>query len=311
MVPTTDAETAAFVLDALGDTGIEFAVLHGEQMVAEGIAQSDLDVVVGTDPAAVLSLLKPMLASAGLLPIMIWNYDIGRTITVFLVSPDLMRGVQLDLMDDVDGVGKYGLRTKPVLKARQMGRRWPVMNPLHELVYLLRKRQVKQDRARINDLMAEARRVPNGTLLSEVLIVFSPRVGRSVLKLIASEAPPKGIKYPRCYWMRTARRLASRIRRPIGIWVELAGEPSPEVLRLLALRLEGIFPRCAVTRRPDGLVRQLVWSLVVILPIRWRAGVVVSVGTGWPAGDVSVDVHEDLDRLCERIVAAMADRPTR
>jgi len=304
---TTDAHLAAAVLDGLVAAGVEFAILHNEEKIAGGDVGSDLDVVVAARPHTVIRQVRPVLERAGLRPIMVWDYDVGHTLTVFLATPNASGGVQLDLMCDPTGRGKYGAKTESMLESRVAGARWPTVGPLHRLTYLIRKRHVKQDDDRLTTLVVEARSFPAEDLAAVIQETFTPRVAESLSRVVfggdTREAPP----YPRGYHPRNVARWLGRLRKPAGFWVEITGDPPPELLNEVADRFGRILPVVGAGVRP-GRLSQIGWLRAAVAPIRWRAGLYVSGGIGWPAGDLRIAPSEDLDSLCFDIVGAMTQR---
>ena len=301
---TTDARLAAAVLDSLAQSGLEFAVLHGEQGIARGESVSDVDVVVAMKPRLVIERASASLESAGLRPIMIWDYDVGGTATVFLTTSDASDGVQLDLMYDPHGQGTYGARCGPMLASRVNGERWPTVGEAHRIAYLIRKRHVKKDAERLRELLSEARLFPQTEFSSLVRETFASRVAVSILDLVAG-GRSSHIPLPRGYRASNAARGARRLLRPTGFWVEITGESATALALGVARRFERFLPVVAMSRRPRGGLAQMSWIMSKVVPVRWRAGVFVSVGIGWPRGDLRLVVPNDLDELCSRIVEAM------
>ena len=98
-MPTTSGELARACLAGLRDAGAKFAVLHDYEQL-ESDRMSDVDIVVGQDPRTVIRATESMWRERGLLPIILWPYDIGGTATLFLATPDARDGVQLDMLHD-------------------------------------------------------------------------------------------------------------------------------------------------------------------------------------------------------------------
>src|SRR5438552_15767372 len=141
---TSSGRLAAAALDALAASAVRFAVLHKEDLVATEAIESDVDIVVAGDPMAVLGGALPALHGAGLHPVAFWPYDVARTGTIFLATADATEGVQLDMLSDPKGEGKYGVRSAVLLARAVPGLRWPTISREHRLLYLLRKRSVKR-----------------------------------------------------------------------------------------------------------------------------------------------------------------------
>ena len=138
-MPTTSGELARACLAGLRDAGAKFAVLHDyEQLESDQI--SDVDIVVGQDPRTVIRATERCGAERGLLPIILWPYDIGGTVTLFLATPDARDGVQLDMLHDPDGVGRYGVRSEILLQFVEERPIAPVVDSAARLLYLWQKR---------------------------------------------------------------------------------------------------------------------------------------------------------------------------
>jgi len=305
---TTNARLAAAVLDSLEGSGLEFAVLHGEEAIAAGDVTSDLDVVVAIHPIAAVAQAAAQLESAGLFPVIVWDYDVGGTATVLLATRDASEGVQLDLMYDPSGRGKYGARTGPMLASRVSGVRWPTVGDEHRIAYLIRKRHVKGDEGRLNVLLSEARQIFQPQFMTLVRETFSRRVADSIQDLVDGRGSARRVPYPGGYRFRNAWRRAKRILHPTGFWVEIADESAAEAVVEVAERFKRFLPAVAVGVRPSGLLARIGWILSIVAPVRWRAGVYLSGGFGWPRGDLRLAALGDLDILCSQIVHGMNTR---
>lgn len=296
------------MLDSLDQSGLEFAVLHGEEAIAAGEVGSDLDVVVGTHPIAALEQVSRLLESAGVRPVMVWDYDVGDTATVFLATEDASEGVQLDLMYDPRGIGKYGAKTGPMLASRAMGARWPVVGAPHRIAYLVRKRDVKQDPVRLSALVSQAREIDPPVFSDVVNETFSPKVAASILDLVAGRETGSRVPFPFGYQARNNWRRVTRVLKPTGFWVEIVGESGVEGAHLIAGRFQRFLPIVEVSGRPGGGLAQMSWLWSTVAPVRWRAGLLVtwipSSNRRWPRGDFEVQT-DGLRTLCERVVEAM------
>ena len=307
---TTDAKLAAAVLDSLAESDLEFALLHNEGAIAAGTVPSDLDVVVGVPPVAVIQRAAALLEAEGLLPIMLWDYDVGDTATVFLATRDASQGVQLDLMYDPRGRGKYGAKTRPMLASSVPGKRWPHVGPLHRTAYLIRKRSVKQDDAGLRRHITDAGRFSSPEFTHAVRETFSRRVATSVLGIVEHGVASSHVPYPAAYGARNLVRRLRRVVRPTGFWVDISGGSASDVAEGVASRFLRFLPTALATERPAGRIAQSRWVLSQVLPVRWRASVVVSAGTGRPGGDLQLEAS-GVDEACRRIVDAMNRKVTR
>jgi hypothetical protein len=308
---TTNARLAAVVLDSLAQSGLEFALLHNEEAVATGTVASDLDVVVGLRPEAAIEQASPFLEAAGLRPIMVWDYDVGATATFFLATHDASEGVQLDLMYDPAGRGKYGAKTVPMLASSFPGVRWPHVGPAHRTAYLIRKRFVKQDAIGLRRQITEAGQFASVDFSAVVRETFSRPVANSVLELVGGRGLSSHVPYPAAYGARNLMRRLRRVVRPTGFWVEISGQSAIEVAEGVANRFLRFLPVVAATERPRGQLAQVGWFLSRVFPVRWRAGVVVSAGSGRPRGDLQLEAAVGVDEVCSRVVDAMSRRVNR
>ena len=156
---TTSGSLAAAVIDALSSRRTNFAVLHRAEDLRAGTVASDVDLVVADRPIEVVEDLQGALDSLDLKPVMVWRYDSGETLTVFFARPDLSAGLQFDLLRDRRGQGKYGIRTEVLLEATQQ-HEWPQLQPLLEILYLLRKRLLKGQGERVRRLVEDLNAFP-------------------------------------------------------------------------------------------------------------------------------------------------------
>lgn len=70
------------------------------------------------------------------------------TASVFFATETAEEGIQLDLLHDPSGSGRYGFRTTALLEEVQFVDGWPALSHGAGLVYLLRKRLVKGNEER-------------------------------------------------------------------------------------------------------------------------------------------------------------------
>ena len=204
-ISTTSSSLARAALDSLVESGVTFSLLHRAADLISGEVPSDVDMAVGEPPRALLRRSLTRLHQAGLHPVVVWEYDVGGTATVFLSDRDGSNGVQLDLLYDPDGLGTYGVRTQDVIASAE-GDRWPAVRPLSELAYLIRKRQVKGDQRRLEELLAEARKLPTDELTQAVRHALAWPAAEDVLAMVERRSPSDR-RLSRAYWMLEARRL--------------------------------------------------------------------------------------------------------
>jgi hypothetical protein len=256
-------------LAGLDAAGVRFALLHGyEQLETDSI--SDVDIVVAEDPRVVIKKAVAPWEERGLVPIIIWPYDIGGTVTLFLATRDAGGGVQLDILHDPDGVGRYGVRTDALLRHVEERPLAPTVDRPARLVYLWQKRTGKDQADRADALRSEASRFEPETLRSlSQEITGSTRAARG---LIGSGAMTRSRQKPAL--IARVSRLATRLRHPIGAWVHVSvDDVGDELVRRLSAHL--VVVRAA---RLPSWVRQWLWYPVEVAPVRYRPGVFISVG---------------------------------
>lgn len=300
-MPTTSGELARVCLAGLARAGVEFAVLHGYEYL-ETDRISDVDVVVGQDPRTVIRAAEAYWREAGLTPIILWPYDIGSTAAVFLATRDARDGVQLDMLHDPDGIGRYGVRSDVLLRFVEVRPLAPVVEETARLLYLWQKRTAKGEIHRLGPLRREAiGKEPERLESMSREITGSVRAARGLIGAQPVSEPSR----PSAVLARLSR-IANRLRHPSGAWVHVT---SDEVGIELAYRLS----RHLVTARCEALpspLRQLPWYLVEVAPVRFRPGVYISVGPR-PRFVVKPDfeiVADDVDQAGAELVEALTTR---
>src|SRR5207248_439397 len=142
-----------------------------------------------------------------------WNYDIGGATTLILSTHDASDAVQLDLLFDERGIGVDGIMTPWIMRQRDVTSRWPRANPLHELLYLIRKRHRKGNSAAVRALVGRADlEYPRDRIRVEAFKIFRGSVARSVCTLLDDATADPVIRRPTALRPRLARwgqRMAS------------------------------------------------------------------------------------------------------
>lgn len=298
-MPTTNPEMAHRALRGISEGGVRFVVLHGAEKLEEG-GISDVDVAVATDPREVIRVSREAWASLGLHPILLWPYDIGGTLTVFLTTGDARDGVQLDMMFDRSGVGKYGVRSDALLQSAVDGP-IPTLEEPARLIYLWRKRSVKGQLDALPTLRSQASEVPRDALISaSELMTGSTEPARGLMGESDDRSAPR--RHP----LSRARRITNRLRSPIGYWAHL-GEPALAVE--LAGRLRGflVTVETGAVPSPTG---QPWWYLRHVWPVTLRPGVYLSHGPAptWCPSPSLLGTGEDTEEIAARLVASMSSR---
>ena len=294
---------AVVSLEAMEDAGIRFAFLHGRKRLS-GSAEdlSDIDLVVEQDPWSVVQRVAPAWTVRGIVPVVIWPYDIGGTATVFLATPDARDGVQLDLLHDPDAIGKYGLSSSALLATATSSTGFPAVSDIASLVYRWRKRALKRDVPGLRELEELASGVDKHDLLSTSLAITGS-TDTATQMLGESHAASKQ-RMPR-HSVRRMLRLTRRLAEPIGFWAHVSDEG---VARETVRRFSRFLVSSSAGATPTRLWQAPSWAINV-LPVVLRPGVFVSYGPAstWPHPDVVVE-SGPADAAARSITASMAAR---
>ena len=294
---TTSGALAASVIDALVDQDVSFAVLHRAAELHDGKVESDIDLVVADPPLVLMRRLRSALGRLDLNTVMVWRYDAGQTLTFFLARSDLGEGVQLDLLCDPLGHGKYGIRTGVLLEETQRAE-WPQLLPLPGKLYLLRKRIVKGQQDRVSQLVTELGAFSSEEIERSIDRLLVRKAAHSVRAALVGELTRSASATP---WLARASRLGGRILNPTGAWVH-GDRLAPEAAREIAGHLQRFIPRVEV-----GPARGRSWRLRHIEPLRRRPAVVISYGHVAP-GTPDVTLSGSTGRLvAAEVSSGLAD----
>lgn len=283
-MPTTDPAITERFLDALSDAGIGFAVLHGEDSI--DTVTGDLDIVANQAPLEILREVAPVISP--IVPILTCAYEPGGSRSIFLSTPDLEEGAQLDILFDRQGRGSLGFRSQELLRAAVAGSRYPTLNRDAQLAYLVRKRAVKAQSDRLPGLITEAAASP--TFRSQLNRIATPRAFQSIKGALDGCYPERASKAPF-----SVRHLADRLIRPAGAWIDCGKER--EIAQEIARRAGRILPHAASAAVPSHPSARLWWWANMIEPIRLRPGIVTTWGgrsAGLPRSDYSLKTTEGI-----------------
>jgi hypothetical protein len=297
---TNDAEFALTALRGLKLAGVEFGVLHGATDLQESDQRGDVDLVVKSHSSHVLRTVNRTWRERGIYPVAMWNYDVPGSAGLFLMDRRATRGVQLDLLYDPNGDGRYGLRTNSI---RIQPGELPSVDSLDELVYLFAKRSIKG---------------PTGALadISKVIDRNRPEFEKAVRRIVVHPVLRKRLGMPLppiTQARRTVRRIVLQLQRvlnratsPVGYWSHVADR---KVAESLANRFQEILGHSLVTPSPSGPLRTLRWIITEVAPVRFRPGVVVSYGvkSRFAEPDLLV-MSDDPNNAAAEIVEAMSNR---
>jgi hypothetical protein len=312
LIATTDPALAARALDLLKDTGVRFVVLHGSDAIERGDITSDLDVAVDEPPNRLIMRLRCSLHRLDLHPVILWNYDIGHSTTAILSTTDASEGVQLDMLCDADGRGMDGVKARVIIGDAITDGRWPRPQPVHELLYLLRKRDRKADTVQLAALTERARRLHRDDI-AEARRIFRASMAERVVRLV--EGGPDDVTQPvrEVAVVRQLGRVVRRMAYPIGFWVELSGGRDVEhAAGAVGATFERFVPHVATGRRPRAPMAGARWLVTEIAAVRWRAGLFVSWTTGPRScaklADLHIDGVTEPSAISRQVVSAMERR---
>jgi hypothetical protein len=293
---------AVRVLDQLGRVEPRFVVLHGESELSRGRARSDVDVAVAGNPQSIAWSLAEALAPSGMVPIMLWPYD-RNSLTVFLADEADGGGVQLDLVCDPSGQGRYGFCTDALIDRAVPGERWPRLHPDDEMLYLVRKRQVKRDTDEVARLLGSVPADSTTTLIARAAEAFSQPGSDHLVDMLSTGrfTDPKGAAFDR-RWRNIAANSGfyrARLRQAVGVWVSVSGTPASGIDETLE-PMRGLLPSVVVggpvrSRRHADLHR-----------MRARLLVTADGDSADARADVTVDGSMSASALRSDIVAGMA-----
>jgi hypothetical protein len=293
----------AALLDALENTLVPYAVLHREADAAAGVIESDIDVVLGRPACEVIPALVAALSGIDAGLAMIWPYD-TNSLTTFWLSRDCRSGVQLDLVCDPNGRGRYGLRTERALHCTERGERWMRLKPEVEQTYLVAKRWAKSDAVRLREIVSG-----NGGNYSVELAeqLLSPRALRAVSAAYAGQSPPRFENFRQALRNLLSRRARLRLRHPVGVLMRVRGEEAVTTAQQLCRLLDRVVLAAYLTAG-----RSLLARAQRFVHLR-RSHVLVcfeDVAT-CPDVDVTVPRRSDLDDVLETVWHGLVDTAAR
>jgi hypothetical protein len=294
---TTSSDAALKAVVAIQGTGVRHAILHGEEDLVRGDVDSDVDIVADRAVHEVVRSVADQWQALGLYPVIVWPYDTGGTGSIFLTTLDAGVGVQLDILHDPEARGRYGVRTDRLLRAAHAGDEFTTVAPTQSAAYLLAKRISKGQ-------TSEARRLVELVPPAEIdLDVLRPDVADVVRSFMRDGSSNTG-------WRRkpSPGRLLTRLRNPVGAWIELSADDSKDVAAELISRFALFLPHAVLIPAPH-----LGTWVASVAPTRWRAGIVASHGRRigiTPTPDLSILDRVSVDEACRRTVVAISRRST-
>lgn len=261
------------------DSGIGFAVVHGFDAIESGTHMGDIDVVVDREPSQVIDVCRARWRDSGFFTILLWAYDIGGSTTAFVASSDLSQGVQLDMLFDPRGRGKYGIKSELLLADSEYKGRFSVVRSDKSTVYQIRKRHWKGQWGRVKSLAESLDDSERRHLVALARDIGSKVAADEVARILNGVRKPAAASLG--WRLATMTRLMRRIFDPIGWWIHVDSgdrEGAEATARLLADRMSGYIPHVAAGATPEGAVEFARWYLKSVASMRWRAGVFISWG---------------------------------
>jgi hypothetical protein len=152
----------------------------------------------------------------GLSLVMTWEYDLGA-LTSFWMSKDGSDGVQLDLLEDPHGRGRYGFRTERAFRFADTTEWPPRLSGPAMLVYLLSKRIAKGDFDRADGIIREL----NAVSCFQDLGLLSRRVRRLIARAISGNFPSSRYRQYLKWRNRASVLGIRRLAKPTGIVVSV------------------------------------------------------------------------------------------
>lgn len=269
---TTSPELATDLLRAFTREGIDYALLHGAAQLQARGPISDVDVVIGNVPKVSVPVAIRIAGAVGLYPVAVWKYDVGAC-TLFLVTDAMEQSVQLDLLYDPHGRGKYGLRSPALLGGAYTENGLSMVSQVDETLYLLRKRIVKRDFNRAHQARVALSSHNRSAVDKRIKDVFDRHVAHLVRRFLdesqATVSLPEVVSRP----MSTASRvrwIIDRVVAPAGVTV---GPLPADLAQVVASRLMRGLPRVEVINNDQLCLR------VRAEATKRRAGAVVLVGS--------------------------------
>jgi hypothetical protein len=301
---TTDPALAPLVLQGLSEAGVEFAILHDADKLLSGGAISDVDIVVAHPPARLVAAASSTFSKLGLHPIVVWPYDPGGSVTTFLVTGNAQSGIQVDMLYDPSGSGRYRVRSPSLLAGAQAGDGLREVRRVDQIVYLWIKRSAKQQAERLRDLAEAAATLDRRELVdASISLTGDEHVASAILE--GRPHPPD----PSPVALRLAR-VVRRIARPVGFWAHwpAANRASAEEV---SRRFASVLVRGASGVHP-GPAAAPVWFAQDVAKVRYRPGLYVSYGAAGRSLVKPDLVVADgaIDDAAAAIVTAMTQRNT-
>lgn len=296
-IATNNQQIVARVVGALTDSKRRFAVLHGAERISTGQVVSDLDLVVDHHPVDVIRTVSREIADDGLRPVMEWSYDVAETMTVFIANRDGTAAMQLDMLHDHRGLGRYSVLSDALVARNTTRHGLPVLDPIDELVYLIRKRSEKKDAHALGLLVEQAGNASWSELEASMEAILTRAGQESVRRVLRGDSPRRPDRMLRA--AASAGRAVQRLTRPTGFVVQIP-ESAPELPTLIE-RIRGWLP---VVESHEGVLSASERLRVVYSMMR-PSVVFVEDDRGLPRIDIRLVGDDD---MAAGLVTAMYER---
>lgn len=272
----SDGALAARLIDELAGSGARIAVLHREAEAAQGKVTSDIDLIADARGIELVARSYASIRRLGLNLVSVWEYD-WRSTTLVFATDTADAGVQVDVVCDPRGNGKYRLRTERLLDRSVLGVRWPTLHPEDAAEYLLIKGSVKGQASRV--IAARARLHALGSVAG------------------SSQFTPDGLPWRLRRQALTLIRFLRRVFNQPGYWVRVEDEA-------VAADAAAVFARFM----PHAVAGTIsLKRLPRMLRLRWTSGVCFLHGRTIVPVDLSLG-RVDATDATNQAVSSMAAR---
>ena len=289
----------------LSNSQTPFALLQPSEF-GVGLIDSDVDIVCSVPADDLVRLATEKWQSVGLQAVAIWEYDVEGTAGVFLANDDATEGVQLDVLHDPRGMGRYRLQTGPLLERSSWKNEIPRISPADELIYLWQKRTSKGQLEQVENLRRRATEIDPGPLLTASTTITGS--ARAFNQLTGSSQIRRPIRHRQTHGLiLDAARRVERLIRPRGFWVH---STSGAVGDNIASRLGRFLRIVNRSELPAGTVAGAISWATKVKSTLLRGGTAVTTGKqgAWWRQPDYVATGADPDRASIGLVHAMNRR---
>lgn len=249
-VGTTNTLLARRLLEEIEALGVAFSVLHNAEVIEQLGSISDVDILVNADPSEIIEKLTMTIDADELALVLRWRYDTGA-LTTFWMTPGLEDGVQLDLMHDPRGKGRYGVRTSTLHERHHQEDAWPPrLSERGSALYVFSKRLVKGDHSRWQQAVGVL--TTSGGL---DLSVYVRSRRRRYARAYDGDFPGRGFRVGVSLRQRVSRNGWGRLFRRTGAVVEMPGKLDQAVRDQVTAMITPVIPHAVVVDSRPGPIR--------------------------------------------------------